>query len=162
MDLESELWRFALSFYRQPDVANNLLKLQNSHQCNINQLLFALWAGRQQLQLHSPQPDTEVAHWQRKMSSPLRQLRYQVRAQKAELQALDQLYAKLQSAELACEQVELALYYQVRYELAYRVQGKCVDLLQRQNVAALVTDKVASRDELLSILCSRAQSFINE
>jgi uncharacterized protein (TIGR02444 family) len=38
-------WRFALVLYSRPGVAEALLRLQDRDRCDINLILFALWAG---------------------------------------------------------------------------------------------------------------------
>jgi uncharacterized protein (TIGR02444 family) len=39
------LWRFSLAFYGCPGVANALIALQDRAGCNVNLVLFGVWAG---------------------------------------------------------------------------------------------------------------------
>lgn len=38
-------WRLSTDFYQQPEVKDLMLKLQNEHDKNINEILFALWVS---------------------------------------------------------------------------------------------------------------------
>lgn len=73
------LWRFSLSFYARPGVADALLALQDQHGRDVNLILFALWCGA----VHSRRldvadvasADTAVAQLRGEIVEPLRQLR---------------------------------------------------------------------------------------
>lgn len=110
MKIENDLWDFALDFYAQPKVSEVLLVLQDEQGCRINQLLFALWLAS--INCRITRLDSASEHWAASITSPLRELRRDVKVQ---MQASEQLksqlrncYKKLLSAELAAEQVELA------------------------------------------------------
>lgn len=111
MKLENDLWSFALHFYQQPGVETLCLKLQNSYGLSINRLLLACWAGYQGRVLDTAQ-FSEADKWQSQITQPLRQLRYRVRERKTE-SGFETCYQALRKAELACEQVELALLFEM-------------------------------------------------
>ena len=108
MQLQNDLWRYALDLYQQPGVEQGCLDLQQQG-ASINRLLFCCWLGKEKRILV---PDLVTAsfsaQWQQEITHPLRQLRYRVREQKDGRSELDSVYQKMRAAELAAEQVELA------------------------------------------------------
>ena len=42
---DASLWRFSLAFYARPGVSEALIALQDRVGCDVNLMLFALWAG---------------------------------------------------------------------------------------------------------------------
>ena len=42
---DAALWRFSLAFYGRPGVSEALIALQDRAGCDVNLMLFALWAG---------------------------------------------------------------------------------------------------------------------
>ncbi len=112
MALENALWHFALKFYAQPGVETACLELQNRFGLSINRLIWSCWAAQQGIAL-APDDFLEAPaqQWQQQITVPLREVRYRVRQQRSEQQDLDACYQALRKAELACEQVELALLY---------------------------------------------------
>jgi len=42
---DGDLWEFSLAFYRDPDVAQSLIALQDEAGIDVNLVLFALWLG---------------------------------------------------------------------------------------------------------------------
>jgi uncharacterized protein (TIGR02444 family) len=42
---EESFWRFSLSLYARPGVADALIALQDRYECDVNLALFALWSG---------------------------------------------------------------------------------------------------------------------
>lgn len=109
MDLENELWHFALEFYQQQGIEKACLELQSTYGLSINRLIFASWCGINGITLGPSDFSGPGEEWQTTVTHPLRKLRYSVRKQK---QDFPECYQKLRQAELACEQVELALLYQ--------------------------------------------------
>ncbi|MCP4597321.1 TIGR02444 family protein [Neptuniibacter sp.] len=110
MDLKNELWDFALEFYQQPEIEAFCLSLQEQYGLSINRLIFSSWCGCKGLRLRQNNFSGEAAEWQNEITHPLRAVRYKVREQKEQFPGC---YQKLRQAELACEQVELALLYDI-------------------------------------------------
>jgi len=144
MQLKNDLWDFALNFYQQPGIEQSCLDLQNEFGLSINRLIFACWGGIQGYDLDSIACD-EADNWQQEMTHPLRGLRYKVRERKQQESEYDACYQKLRQAELACEQIELALLYQ---------QGK--QAAQKQASSVLI------EENLLSYLKSRKMPIDKE
>lgn len=115
MDIDNKLWQFAVTFYAQPGVALELLALQNDHAVSINQMLLALWLASDNRSLTVlPAVEDEAAQWQQQVTAPLRQIRFWLKRQQGDAQlklATADCYQQLLKAELATEQVELALLF---------------------------------------------------
>jgi len=116
MKLENELWDYALALYGRDGVENACLALQDAG-LSINRVLCCLWLGQQagrQLRLS----DLAAADsWQQAVTQPLRAVRYRVRGYKLESDDYQPCYSALRKAELACEQVELALMSEMAHAL---------------------------------------------
>lgn len=108
MQLENELWDFALDFYRLEGVESACLDLQQQDGLSINRLIFAIWSGLNGIRLSELHFSSAAETWQSEITHPLRAIRYKVRENKSEV---SECYQKLRAAELACEQVELALLH---------------------------------------------------
>ncbi len=106
MQMENELWDFALDFYQKPGVEEACLYLQDHYGLSINRMIFSCWCGLQGIETYDELYTGSAEKWQREVTHPLRVLRYKVRDNKNEYSSC---YKKLREAELACEQVELAL-----------------------------------------------------
>ncbi|MGB0732495.1 MAG: TIGR02444 family protein [Pontibacterium sp.] len=112
MNLDNALWQFALHHYAKPEVEQACLNLQ-THGLSVNRLLHALWASEQGIAIEHCDLAAADA-WRAKFTTEQRRLRYAIREEKQAFMddTLDQVYAAMRKAELACEQVELALLAQ--------------------------------------------------
>ncbi|EAR61184.1 TIGR02444 family protein [Neptuniibacter caesariensis] len=113
MKLKNDLWDFALLFYQHPGIESLCLKLQDQYGLSINRLIMACWAGLKGKELNEAVFESSAEQWKNQITQPLREVRYKVRQAKADTPELEACYAALRKAELACEQVELALLYEV-------------------------------------------------
>lgn len=116
MQLNNDLWAFALKFYQQPGVEQACLQLQDQYGVSINRLLYACWCSVAGVRLPQHSRFVEVEHWQQQVTHKVRSARYTVRKQKAEQSAMNACYDKLRAAELACEQIELAMLHSLVIE----------------------------------------------
>lgn len=149
MQLKNDLWDFALNFYQQPGIEQSCLELQNEFDLSINRLIFACWGGVQGYELDSVSFD-EADHWQQEMTHPLRGVRYKVRERKQVSSEYDACYQKLRQAELACEQVELALLYQQSQVAAHAVPSS--GLIEENLHSYLKSQKVPIDKEIVGAL----------
>ena len=107
------LWRFSLTLYARPGVAEALIALQDRAGCDVNLVLFAVWLGAvrghrlDQAQLAVAA--TAIAPISGDIVGPLRQLRRRLRSEPAA--DLQDLRRRLLALELAGER-------QVQYRLA--------------------------------------------
>ncbi|WP_336367445.1 TIGR02444 family protein [Marinobacter sp. C2H3] len=105
-DLEPEtpLWRYALSIWRQPDVREACLALQGEG-WSVTRIVCAGWHATRHQPYTGDEPAT-VTEWRARVTGPLRAIRQALPKQASACQTLREGVA---SAELAAEQVELAL-----------------------------------------------------
>ncbi|HVG80830.1 MAG TPA: TIGR02444 family protein [Methylomirabilota bacterium] len=75
---EFPFWSFSVELYERPGVAPACLALQDRFGCDVNLLLFALWAGRCGAAV-GPEEfarlDAAVAPWRSRVVEPIRALR---------------------------------------------------------------------------------------
>ena len=112
MELKNDLWDFALNFYQQPGVEVSCLRLQDDYGLSINRLIYACWCASCGIRVQTAWFSGEAGQWQQSITHPLREVRYRVRQPKQTQTELDRCYQALRKAELACEQVELALLFE--------------------------------------------------
>lgn len=76
-------WSFSVALYGRPGVAPACLALQDRFGCDVNLLLFAIWAARCGAEL-GPQEferlDAAVAPWREGLVEPIRSLRRRLKA----------------------------------------------------------------------------------
>jgi uncharacterized protein (TIGR02444 family) len=124
---ESPFWRFSLRFYRQPQVADACILLQEEAGADVNLLLFLLWQATRKRTL-SPAEVAQLEHrvrpWRETTVIPLRTIRralkspprlvagttaelFRTRIKAVELEAerlqQEALYALAHAAPLGCE-----------------------------------------------------------
>lgn len=110
MKLENALWHYALQLYAEEGVEHACLQLQGAG-LSINRLIYLIWLGLNGRE-YCPAAQEQAADWQQMVTHPLRAVRYRVRTVKQDSAAYDTCYQALRKAELACEQVELALLFE--------------------------------------------------
>src|SRR5262249_62126038 len=74
----SPFWRFSLRFYRQPEVADACIALQEKAGVDVNLLLFLLWHGTQKRALSQAdvvELERRIAPWRNMTVIPLRTMR---------------------------------------------------------------------------------------
>lgn len=108
MKLENALWHYALRLYSQDGVEQACLTLQAAG-LSINRLLLCCWLGQEAGRKLALDQLEAATTWQTDITHPMRALRYAVRPQKQQDDSYQAVYAAMRKAELACEQVELAL-----------------------------------------------------
>ena len=92
----------------------------------------------------------EADHWQQEMTHPLRGIRYKVRERKQQEPEYDACYQKLRQAELACEQVELALLYQQGQQAAQMQPS--IEIIEENLHSYLKSKKVPIDKDILGAL----------
>lgn len=126
MKLENALWHYALRLYGQAGVEQTCLTLQGAG-LSINRLLLCCWLGQEEGRRLVLEQLEAATNWQTDITHPVRALRYAVRMHKQEDDSYQAVYAAMRKAELACEQVELALMYEAAVAMEQADTG--VDLL---------------------------------
>jgi uncharacterized protein (TIGR02444 family) len=77
-------WSFSVELYGRPGVAPACLALQDRFGCDVNLLLFALWAARSGVSLgrhEFERLDAAVAPWRAGVVEPIRALRRRIKAE---------------------------------------------------------------------------------
>lgn len=161
MQMKNDLWDFALNFYQQPGVEASCLLLQEQFGLSINRIIYAAWCGCSGSELLIDDALEKANRWQQGITHPLRAIRYKVRVEKSEDAALDACYQALRKAELACEQVELALLYQQhQQDSPHSVQAGST-ALGYQNIEIYLSSHNVVLDTELELILGPILSAIN-
>lgn len=107
------LWRYACALYDAPGVAEACLAAQDRHGLNVNLALWACWLGAAGVALtpeRVAQAHRTIAAWHDEVVA-LRAVRRRLKRPQAGVAEAwrETVRAQVQSAELAAEQVELAM-----------------------------------------------------
>lgn len=117
-------WKFSLRFYRQVEIEQTCLALQDKAGADVNLVLLCLYVAQLGYRITEQGIvilDQRIAPWRNEVIRPLRQARHAARSLKEEDPAL---YQDIQSAELAAE------------KRAQRELGKDVsDHIAKENIA---------------------------
>jgi uncharacterized protein (TIGR02444 family) len=137
---ESPFWRFSLRFYRQREVADACIMLQEEAGIDVNLLLFLLWHATQKRALSAPEVaelERRVAPWRNMTVVPLRTVRRALKSPPALVPgASAELFrAKIKAVELEAERLQ----QEAMHDLAVPLLGKDAPSLEaaaRANIAA--------------------------
>lgn len=115
MQLDNPLWRYALKVYSCPSVAQACLAAQDEG-LSVNTLLLCGWLAINGEYYQPEYYTSALTLWRDPVLSPLRRLRYQVREIRQTYPELESCYQHLKQTELAAEQVDIALLWQVHQQ----------------------------------------------
>ncbi|HEY7663454.1 MAG TPA: TIGR02444 family protein [Xanthobacteraceae bacterium] len=113
----SPFWRFSLRFYREPDVAEACIRLQEEAGVDVNLLLFVLWHATHKRALSA----TEVAELERRIGAwrdatvvPLRALRRALKSPPALVApaAAELFRTRIKAVELEAERLQQEAMYE--------------------------------------------------
>lgn len=110
--LDNPFWQFSLQQWKNGQLQQQLLALQNNQDYRINLLLLAMWLSfeHKDIRPHLDELITKSSEWHEKIVTPIRQVRQAI---PTELPAQSRgLKSQLQACELQAEQIEQALLYQ--------------------------------------------------
>jgi uncharacterized protein (TIGR02444 family) len=107
----SPFWRFSLRFYRQPEVADACITLQEQAGVDVNLLLFLLWHATQEKALSTAEIselEARIAPWRNTTVVPLRSMRRALKSPPALVGgATAELFrTKIKAAELEAERLQ--------------------------------------------------------
>lgn len=128
----TRLWRYALSVYAKPGVADEMLRLQDEDGADVLWLLTALWLAEEGIALSEAlvvQPEYE--QWRESMILPIRNQR-----RACDRVDTPELYELLKKAELEAERQGLSYLY-----LALRDVPSQADVRIDDNLKLLLPDK---------------------
>lgn len=122
MNLDNPLWHFAIQFYLRPGMQAHLLRLQEES-LPVNLLLAAAWCVHNRVDPQLLLDEQAAANWRAEITAPTRALRYRLRPYQKEI---PDVYEQYKKAELAAEQVEIALLWN-SLRSAPRHQARCTE-----------------------------------
>ena len=109
LPLDNDFWQFSLLLWKNKTAQEILLKLQDRDHLRVNLLLFSMWLGIEQKDIHqyilNALETTES--WHQKIVTPLRLIR---KSLPVELSTAT-LKPQVQTSELLAEQIEQALLF---------------------------------------------------
>ncbi len=112
LQYDNEFWRFSLLVYKQNEVAQECLALQETLGVNINLLLFCAWVGAQGIVLSHESIEAAsmaVAPWHETVVRPLRRVRQ--RTKSLGVAELEEFRAHIKDTELEAERIEQAILF---------------------------------------------------
>ena len=152
MSEDNAFWNYAVEIYSRPGVKALCLGLQDSYQCSVNRLLFALWLAQQGRALADNLETPEIKRWRSERLEPLRRLRYLLKVDVVEDPALDKCYQMLKETELEAEKVEISMLQSClhRCPLAAQQEGLGLRNLHRAvtGLPPEVSEKLKQLDNL--------------
>jgi uncharacterized protein (TIGR02444 family) len=114
----SPFWRFSLRFYRQREVADACIALQEEAGIDVNLLLFLLWHATQKRALSAPEVaelERRAAPWRNMTVIPLRTMRRALKSPPALVPGATAEFfrAKIKAVELEAERLQQEAMYQL-------------------------------------------------
>ncbi|MGI6853823.1 TIGR02444 family protein [Mesorhizobium sp. 1B3] len=152
LDLNGEIWRFALDYYGGPGISDACLRLQDESGIDVVNLIIILYADtklkRRLSAKEVSQLKEEMKCWREETVLPLRTLRRRLKTPPAEFPAeeTEALRNLIKKAELQAEQIQLAIGE--RWLLRPRTRGglsaeKAILLLREGSPGDPATDLLA-------------------
>ena len=137
----SPFWRFSLRFYRQPEVADACIALQEEAGVDVNLLLFLLWHATLKRTFSSPQVadlEQRIGAWREATVIPLRAVRRALKAPPAlVVPATAELFrTKIKAVELEAERLQQEAMYALANPAPLGSVAPSAQAAARANVAA--------------------------
>jgi uncharacterized protein (TIGR02444 family) len=137
----SPFWRFSLRFYRQPEVADACIALQETAGVDVNLLLFLLWHATQKRALSATdvaELERRIAPWRNMTVIPLRAMRRALKSPPTLVAgASAELFrTKIKAAELEAERLQQEAMYELAHPALLGVEASSPEAAARANVAA--------------------------
>ena len=109
---DNSLWNFAVSYYRDQDIQEQCLLLQEACDADIPLVIFSLWLSTKSVRIDLAewqQVFNEIDTWRKKVVMPLRDLRKQLKLgpTPAPCNDTNELREMIKLAELNAEKIEL-------------------------------------------------------
>src|SRR4030095_10810868 len=137
----SPFWRFSLRFYRQREVADACITLQEEAGIDVNLLLFLLWHATQKRALSAPEVadlERRVAPWRDITVIPLRTMRRALKSPPALVAgASAELFrTRIKAVELEAERLQQEAMHELACPALLGVEASSLEDAARANVAA--------------------------
>jgi uncharacterized protein (TIGR02444 family) len=137
----SPFWRFSLRFYRQPDVADACIALQEEAEVDVNLLLFLLWHAtfaRTLSPAEVAQLEGRIGGWRDMTVIPLRTMRRALKSPPGLVAAAtaELFRTRVKAVELEAERLQQEAMHELARSLPLGRQATSLAEAARANVAA--------------------------
>ena len=137
----SPFWRFSLRFYRQPQVADACIALQEESGVDVNLLLFLLWHATRKRVVSPAQVEgleRRIGAWRDMTVVPLRAVRRALRSPPAlvEPATAEAFRTRIKAVELEAERLQQEAMYELARAAPLGADAASPDAAARANVAA--------------------------
>jgi len=137
----SPFWRFSLRFYRQPEVADACITLQEQAGVDVNLLLFLLWHATKKKALSTAEIselEARIAPWRNTTIVPLRSMRRALKSPPALVgSATAELFrTKIKAAELEAERLQQEAMHAFAVPSLLGKDAASLEAAARANMAA--------------------------
>jgi uncharacterized protein (TIGR02444 family) len=137
----SPFWRFSLRFYRQPEVADACIRLQEEAGVDVNLLLFLLWQATRKRALSAAEVEElerRIGAWRDATVIPLRALRRTLKSPPALVAgaAAELFRSKIKAVELEAERLQQEAMYELARASPWGREASSLEEAARANVTA--------------------------
>ncbi len=137
----SPFWQFSLRFYRQPQVADTCIALQEERAVDVNLLLFLLWQATRKRALAAAEVaeiERRVGAWREMTVIPLRTLRRALKSPPPLVAgaAAELFRTKVKAVELEAERLQQETLFALSQSAALGENANSAEAAARANFAA--------------------------
>jgi uncharacterized protein (TIGR02444 family) len=137
----SPFWRFSLRFYRQPQVADACIALQEEAGVDVNLLLFLLWHATRERAFSRAEVEAlerRIGSWRNMTVVPLRALRRALKVPPALVQAgtAEAFRTRIKAVELEAERLQQEAMYELARAAPLGTAAASPEAAARANIAA--------------------------
>ncbi|MGA7488709.1 MAG: TIGR02444 family protein [Xanthobacteraceae bacterium] len=136
----SPLWRFSLRFYRQPEVADACIRLQEEAGVDVNLLLFLFWHATRRRALSAAdvaELERRIGAWRDMTVVPLRKLRRALKSPPGLVApaTAEGFRTRIKAAELEAERLQQEAMYELARSSLWGREAPSLEEAARANVA---------------------------
>jgi uncharacterized protein (TIGR02444 family) len=163
---DNPFWRFSLTFYRAPGVAEACIALQDEAGVDVNVLLFLLWSAtlKKQMSAASVQDlDARIGAWRENAVVPLRTIRRALKRPPAVVDAgaAEAFRTRVKAVELEAERLQQGALYDLAPSLRFEAVSSAADAA-RASVAAYAAGFKAFSPAAVATILSAFDQFSRE